>query len=161
MALKHDQREFKLETSPQVISTTVPGQVPAESPWSLFRCSSPASSFPSAYLLYSQGRGRQAQPQPRLGTEKFSAIRRYNDSESSLASGHAFAQHQLEVCYVPRISSQHPFLKQFETTVRNEVQQQLAEHRQQEEKRTTFRPKLPFCSLLVIFSASHLCASNS
>lgn len=64
-----------------------------------------------------------------------------------LASGHAFAQHQLEVCYVPRISSQNPFLEQLETTVRNEVQKQLAEHREQEEKRTTFLAKAPLLRL--------------
>lgn len=57
-----------------------------------------------------------------------------------LASGHAFARHQLEVCFVPRISSQNP-LEQIETTVRSEVQKQLTEHREQEEKRTTFLAK--------------------
>lgn len=55
-----------------------------------------------------------------------------------LASGHAFAQHQLDVCGVPRTSSQNPLVEEFETTVRNEVQKQLAEHREQEEKHTTF-----------------------
>ena len=64
-----------------------------------------------------------------------------------LASGQAFAQHQLEVCYVPRISSQNPFLEQLETTVRNEVQKQLAVHREQEEKRTTFLAKAPLLRL--------------
>ncbi|DBB04010.1 hypothetical protein WJX77_001236 [Trebouxia sp. C0004] len=64
-----------------------------------------------------------------------------------LASGHAFTQHQLEVCYVPRISSQNPFLEQLEATVRNEVQKQLAEHREQEEKRTTFLAKAPLLRL--------------
>lgn len=60
-----------------------------------------------------------------------------------LASGHAFAQHQLEVCYVACISSQNPFLRQLETTVQNEVQKQLEEHREQEEKHTTFLAKAP------------------
>lgn len=67
--------------------------------------------------------------------------------DHELASGHAFAQHQLEVCYVPRISSQNPFLEQLETTVRNEVQQQLAAHQEQEEKRTTFLAKAPLLRL--------------
>lgn len=64
-----------------------------------------------------------------------------------LASGHAFAQHQLEVCCVPRISSPNPFLEQLETTVRNEVQKQLAEDKEQEEKRTSFLAKAPLLRL--------------
>lgn len=64
-----------------------------------------------------------------------------------LASRLAFAQHQLEVCYVPCNSSQNPFLEQLETTVQNEVQRQLAEHREQEEKRTTFLAKAPLLRL--------------
>lgn len=48
---------------------------------------------------------------------------------------------------MPRISSQNPFLEQLETTVRSEVQKQLAEHREQEEKRTTFLAKAPFLRL--------------
>lgn len=64
-----------------------------------------------------------------------------------LASGRAFAQHQLEVCYVPQISSQNPFLEQLETAVQNEVQKQLAEHREQQEKRIAFLAKDPLLRL--------------
>lgn len=46
-----------------------------------------------------------------------------------------------------RIGSQNPFLEQLETTVRNEVQKQLAEHREQEERRTTFLAKAPLLRL--------------
>lgn len=100
-----------------------------------------------------------ASPQQIYSTLKEEADRRYPNDDwvqksfqlsdgtmtlnHELASGHAFTQHQLEVCYVPRISSQNPFLEQLEATVRNEVQKQLAEHREQEEKRTTFLAKAP------------------
>lgn len=57
------------------------------------------------------------------------------------------SEHQLEVCYVPHISSQNPFLEQLEATVRNVVQEQLAEHREQEEKCSTFLAKAPLLRL--------------
>ncbi|KAL3150313.1 hypothetical protein ABBQ32_000161 [Trebouxia sp. C0010 RCD-2024] len=64
-----------------------------------------------------------------------------------LASRHAFAQHQLEVCCVPHIRSKNPFLEQLETTLRNEVQKQLATYREQEEKHTTILAKAPLLRL--------------
>ena len=64
-----------------------------------------------------------------------------------LASGRAFAQHQTEVCFVPRASTQNPFLEQIQTTVQHEVQKQLADHSMLEEKRTTFLAKAPFLQI--------------
>ena len=68
------------------------------------------------------------------------------------------AQHQLEVCYVPRNSSQNPFLEQLQTSVRNEVQKQLAEHKKQEEKRTTFLAKAHLLRLASDILSSTLAA---
>lgn len=60
-----------------------------------------------------------------------------------LASGRAFAQHQTEICFVPRSSNQNPFWERLETAVQHEVQKQLAEHSALEEQRTTFLAKAP------------------
>ena len=64
-----------------------------------------------------------------------------------LASGRAFAQHQTEVCFVPRGGTQNPFLEQLQTTVQHEVQKQLADHSLLEEKRTTFLAKAPLLQI--------------
>ncbi|DBA98677.1 TPA: hypothetical protein ACH3X1_014456 [Trebouxia sp. C0004] len=64
-----------------------------------------------------------------------------------LASGRAFAQHQTEICFVPRANIQNPFLEQLQTSVQQEVQKQLADHSLLEEKRTTFLAKAPLLQI--------------
>lgn len=64
-----------------------------------------------------------------------------------LARGRAFAQHQTEICFVPRANTQNPFLEHLQTLVQQEVQKQLADHSLLEEKRTTFLAKAPLLQI--------------